>query len=576
MRVQLDLLGQFRVSVDGRATTAADWRRTRSVALVKLLALAKRYRLHREEVMEALWPDLPPDAAAANLRKAIHFTRRALGAREIIILDGEMVALAPGAELVVDAALFEAEATAALRSNDAPACARAAQRYAGELLPEDRYADWANEARERLRELYVQVLKAAGLWEQVLTVDPCDERAVRALMQASLDAGNRGEVVRQFQRLRESLRVDLGLGPQAATITIYEKALTLEGSEPAGIAERVRGLLARGIIQLNSSDFADAGRIGEEARSLAIAAELAREVGEASALVGLAAHMQGRWQELFRSEFIDWVRRAPKFASNVFDGHLCLAEFCLCKAGGHEDMANAARNLLAVAEDAGSVPGRVLASLILGEAELFSGRLASAEELLTSADRLCADAGAGAASGQALALHRLGEIALARGQKWRAYRILHKGFRLAEAAWLAPHLLIRFQALAVEAAANRVQAREAIRQGDRWLAERNTCQPCSMGFRVASSIALAEAGELDQARQRIDEAERLAGVWQGGPWVAAVWEARGVYRHAQGDDGQASALFREAAARYAELGRPRDQERCVMRTRTINSFQPSA
>jgi hypothetical protein len=149
MRVQVDLLGQ---TVDGRATTAADWRRRRSVTLVKLLALAKRHRLHREQIMETLWPDLPPDAAAANLRKAIHFTRRALGAHEIIVLDGEIVALAPSVELVVDAELFEAEAAVALRSHDAPACACAAQRYAGELLPEDRYADWTEEPRERLRE----------------------------------------------------------------------------------------------------------------------------------------------------------------------------------------------------------------------------------------------------------------------------------------------------------------------------------------------------------------------------------------------------------------------------------------
>ncbi|MET3520330.1 AfsR/SARP family transcriptional regulator [Mesorhizobium abyssinicae] len=567
MRVEVDLLGQFRVSIDGRAASAAAWRRTSSVTLVKLLALARRHRLHREQVMDALWPDLEPEAAAANLRKAVHFTRRALGAHDIIALDGEVVALAPGAELAVDAALFEAEATAALQANDRGATERAARRYAGDLLPDDRYAEWAEEPRQRLRELYVRVLEAAGLWERLLAVDPADERAARALMQAALDAGNRGEVVRQFERLRESLRVDLGVGPQAATVAIYEKALALGGAQPTGIAERVRGLLAWGIIQLNSGDFGDAGQKGAEARTLAIAAELGREVGEASALIGLAAHMQGQWQELFQSEFVDWVRGAPSVASNVFDGHLCLAEFCLYRAGGHEHMAKAARELLGIAEAAGSVPGRVLASLILGEAELFSGRLTAAEELLTSAAQL--SAAARAPFGEALALHRLGEIALARGQKWRAGRLLQKGLRLAESTWLAPHLLIRFQALAVEAAATQSQAMEAIRQGDGRLAEKCTCQPCSMGFRVASSIALAEAGELDQASRRIDEAERLAGMWQGGPWVAAVWEARGAHRQARGESDQASALLREAAARYAELGRPRDQERCLARAQAV-------
>ena len=32
---------------------------------------------------------------------------------------------------------------------------------------------------------------------------------------------------------------------------------------------------------------------------------------------------------------------------------------------------------------------------------------------------------------------------------------------------------------------------------------------------------------LEQARHQLEEAERIAGMWQGGPWLAAVWEARG-------------------------------------------------
>ena len=84
-----------------------------------------------------------------------------------------------------------------------------------------------------------------------------------------------------------------------------------------------------------------------------------------------------------------------------------------------------------------------------------------------------------------------------------------------------------------------------------------------MAFRVASSIALADAGELVQAGRRLDEAERLAGMWNGGPWVAAVWEGRAVHRRAQGNAEQASALFREAAKRYAVLNRPRDEQRCL-------------
>ncbi len=54
-------------------------------------------------------------------------------------------------------------------------------------------------------------------------------------------------------------------------------------------------------------------------------------------------------------------------------------------------------------------------------------------------------------------------------------------------------------------------------------------------------------------------------MWQGGPWVASVWEARGVYRLTQDRPDQASAFFGEAASRFGELAWVRDQTRCLAR-----------
>src|SRR5262249_17186036 len=147
------------------------------------------------------------------------------------------------------------------------------------------------EPRERLRQVHMQTLRKAGLWEAVIAADPVDEEAHRALMEAALRSGNRGEVIRLFQHLRERLRVDLGLGPHPPTIELYQKATAPAAAEPPSAVDRVRGLLAWGIVQLNSGDFDRAERSAQEARLLARDAGLAREVGEASALFGLAAHM---------------------------------------------------------------------------------------------------------------------------------------------------------------------------------------------------------------------------------------------------------------------------------------------
>jgi len=368
VRVEVQLLGGFSVGLDGQVIPAAAWRRDRGAALVKLLAVTRSHRIHREQVMEAFWPDLDPEAAGANLRKAIHFARRALGAHDLIEQTADVIALAPAADLKIDVDAFEAAAKLALRGSDPAACEAAADLYTGDLLPDDPYVDWFETPRQALRQRYAEVLRAGKLWQRLIALDPADEQAQCALMQAALDAGNRAEAIRLFNQLSQSLRIDLGVGPGAETVKLYEKALAVPSIDPVGLSDRIRASLAWGLLHLQSGDFAKAGQVGRETRELAMGAGLAREVGEASALIGLVAHMQGQWRDLFRAEFIEWVRAKPAFVSNVFDGHLCLAEFCLCSSKGHHDIAASARELLSVAEGAGSVAGRGLASLVLGEA----------------------------------------------------------------------------------------------------------------------------------------------------------------------------------------------------------------
>jgi tetratricopeptide (TPR) repeat protein len=366
--------------------------------------------------------------------------------------------------------------------------------------------------------------------------------------------------MRQFERLRETLHADLGVGPDPASVALYEKALAMEGQEPPTAAERTGALIAWGLVHLNEGDLEEAERTAEEARALAVDSGLGREIGEASAILGMVASARGKWKELFRSEFVRSVRRTPELAPFVFDAHLCLAEFSLYSEQGWEEIAPFARELLAVAEDAGSVQGQALATLLLGVVEFFSGRLEQAEQQLARAADLHQEAGA--ASGQALSIERMAEVAISRGQRWLAGRLLQRALRLAESSPLAPHLLVRAYGDLVEAAPDAARSVAAVRRGDAALAGRQMCSPCSMGFRVAATIALARAGDVQQARARLDEAERIAGMWGSGPWVAAVWEARGVLRRVEGNEAQAAALFGEAAEQFARARRPLDEARC--------------
>ncbi len=48
------------------------WRLRKAAGLVKLPALLPYYRLHREQTMESLWPDLAPRSAADNFHQTLH------------------------------------------------------------------------------------------------------------------------------------------------------------------------------------------------------------------------------------------------------------------------------------------------------------------------------------------------------------------------------------------------------------------------------------------------------------------------------------------------------------------------
>jgi DNA-binding SARP family transcriptional activator len=151
------LLGGFSVRVANRAVPGS-WRLRKSKTLVKLLALADGHRAHRDVLARVLWPGLDPVAAANNLHQVLHAARRALASdrapsADALCLRDDIVILLPDGDLIVDADVFAAEAQRAVRSGSVEDYRAALKRYAGELLAEDRYADWAASHRERLAAL---------------------------------------------------------------------------------------------------------------------------------------------------------------------------------------------------------------------------------------------------------------------------------------------------------------------------------------------------------------------------------------------------------------------------------------
>lgn len=159
--VELRVLGGFAVLADGQALPERAWGGSRKArALAKLLALAPGQRLHRDQALDALWPDLDPEAAGPSLHQAIYLVRRALAPLGIEVgLQAQIVALRARGTLTTDLAAFDAATARARRSRDRADYEAALARYTGDLLPDDRYEEWAVQPRATARAAYLDLLR---------------------------------------------------------------------------------------------------------------------------------------------------------------------------------------------------------------------------------------------------------------------------------------------------------------------------------------------------------------------------------------------------------------------------------
>ncbi|MEA2169231.1 MAG: hypothetical protein QOF76_2531, partial [Solirubrobacteraceae bacterium] len=214
------ILGPFAVSAGGRAVVPPPGR---PATLVKLLAASGPVAL--DAAVETLWPGTEAVTGRARLRNLLNRLRAACG--DLVQRTDDGLRLAPGAR--IDAARFEAAAVAALA---APAMTRAGLAraalagYGGELLPEDRYADWATAPRERLRRRQLELLdlladdavergdvdEAIRLLERATEAEPLDEdRRLRAA-ELLLFQGRRGSAKTLVERA-VAQRGELGIVP---------------------------------------------------------------------------------------------------------------------------------------------------------------------------------------------------------------------------------------------------------------------------------------------------------------------------------------------------------------------------
>jgi DNA-binding SARP family transcriptional activator len=630
-RVDVTLLGRFEVRVDDEPVPASAWTHGRARDLVKLLALAPSHRLPRDRVLEELWPQLGVDAAVANLHKAAHHGRRALGEADGVVLRGGLVMLAPEARVETDVERFEASYDPDL--------------YLGELLPDDPYAPWAEERRRVLRARYVTALRAAGRWEELAEEDPADEKAQLTVMRARFAAGDRSGALRAFDRLGGALAA-LGLEPSVEALALhariaggaaFDKALAaveLELAE-APVSERADLLATRADLLMATADrgasaaYAEAaGAAGPEGMALRIrqawaqlaggdanaaqatlaplapgsdheraahllaraaaawysgdADEAGRNAAEAESLAiatGLAreARMAVQIQVMVAHSTGDWstalrsdnsLLLAPDLADTLFDGHLCVAEFALTSGQPLEGIRTVAEELHANAVRSGARRAQVFAATLLGEVALVTGQVDEADARLRQAVRLSREIGA--VSAEALAGVRLGEAARARGQAAEGDTLMADALVVSRWSPMSGHLLPLGYAALLHASEDPELGLERLDDAEAYLRDQElVCGSCRTIFGVAAAIAAARALRLEQAAGFLSGAEAAAALWRGGPWPAAFDEARGELAWGSGDQAEAKARLRAAGEAFAQEGRRLDADRVEARLASL-------
>jgi DNA-binding SARP family transcriptional activator len=226
-------LGSLRIVRNGEPVPSAAWVRLKSRTLFAYLLCARPRGVHKEVLIDLLWPSAEPTRGAHALQVAMSDLRATLTgraarprSRSYVVRMGELYSLDVGEAGWVDAEAFEASCAAGRRAEaagdrEAVAHLLAAEAlYGGDFLSEERYAEWAVARRERLRDDYLDVLlrlerhhelagdieAAARFAKKVLAVDPYLEPCYRSLMRHLKALGDHGGVIRTYARCKEAMR----------------------------------------------------------------------------------------------------------------------------------------------------------------------------------------------------------------------------------------------------------------------------------------------------------------------------------------------------------------------------------
>lgn len=226
------LMGDFAVHVDGVAVPRGAWRRRKGRELFWLLCVHPRHSLIRDQAAGWLWPEGNVDATSVRFRVALHALRAAVepdrtaaGSR-FVHSNHERIWLDPEVTVDLDAFREAARAAAAPDASDDD-IRNAVDLYAGGLLPSAVAVPWLEPWRRELSQSWTGLaLRSAGraldagrptfavpVLRAVLREQPFEENAYRLLSAALARTGQPGAARAVHEDCARQLAEELGIRP---------------------------------------------------------------------------------------------------------------------------------------------------------------------------------------------------------------------------------------------------------------------------------------------------------------------------------------------------------------------------
>ncbi len=247
--LQVFTLGGFGMVVAGHSVDIGKWKRKQAVTLFKYLITQLDRPVHRGRLLDLLWPGVEESRGWGRLKVTMYYLRRELRANgmsdDVVKTVGNAYQLRRDA-VWVDADTFERlfnegrklqkqmQWSDALNHYD-----NARHLYRGDYLEEETFADWCAEERERLHELYLEMLartaechaeldhyaEAIHICRKALVFDPYRENFHYALMEYLTINGYPELALAQYRSCEQFLAREFDTVPLPKTQRLYQEIL---------------------------------------------------------------------------------------------------------------------------------------------------------------------------------------------------------------------------------------------------------------------------------------------------------------------------------------------------------------